>query len=484
MIETVMLVALGFLCAGLIVLIVAPAFWARAVRLTNERIRRSMPLTEAEMRADKDLLRAEYAVRVHQLEKEIEQSKLAAHRQLIEINRRTAEVTRLEKRVGELGDDLDENRNARGVLEQTVNDRLPKLEGRLEEARKLLRARDQEINDLVHDASRQTAALEEARAMNAQLGSEVERLQGFLSDFQSRERRRGSEIGAEAEYALRNELEQLRSQSREQAGLIDRLQRELSGGRALAMGGKAEGEGDISVLRGRLAEQAAELRRLRETMGAAGGMASETTLAATARDHEREAVAAKLTTAEATIRDQAAEIERLKAELDLAQQAAIGDSKLAVKESKAFLKAKLDRMSAEVDREQQIISRLRAELAASNERAARQAAQFMDEMRRFGTRSHAVPRSTAVAAGGRPKSLGERFGQGPVEPAVPAASPIAALRAPEDGAGSSARARELQRTLEARFESGDGGKDAAPASDEAADKRGKLLDRLRSYEET
>ena len=74
-IQSAMLVALGFLAASLLVLVVAPAFWARAVRLTTQRIKNTMPLSEMEIRADKDRVRAEFAVKVHHLERQIEKIK-------------------------------------------------------------------------------------------------------------------------------------------------------------------------------------------------------------------------------------------------------------------------------------------------------------------------------------------------------------------------------------------------------------------------
>ena len=68
-IQSAMLVALGFLAASLLALFVAPAFWSRAVRLTTLRIKNTMPLSEIEIRADKDRVRAEFAVKVHHLDK-------------------------------------------------------------------------------------------------------------------------------------------------------------------------------------------------------------------------------------------------------------------------------------------------------------------------------------------------------------------------------------------------------------------------------
>ena len=66
-IEMVMLAALGFLTAALLALFIAPLYRRRVARLTTEMMKRSMPLTEAEIRADKDRLRAEFAIRIHKL---------------------------------------------------------------------------------------------------------------------------------------------------------------------------------------------------------------------------------------------------------------------------------------------------------------------------------------------------------------------------------------------------------------------------------
>jgi hypothetical protein len=60
---------LGFLAAALFAIAIGPAFWRRAVRLTKRRIEAATPVTLAEFRADKDKLRAEFAItlRKHQL---------------------------------------------------------------------------------------------------------------------------------------------------------------------------------------------------------------------------------------------------------------------------------------------------------------------------------------------------------------------------------------------------------------------------------
>ena len=227
-IQTGMLVALGFFIASLIWLLLASAFWSRAVRLTTNRIKRSMPVSEVEIKADRDRLRAEYAIRVHKLETNLEKAKLERARQLIEINRRDASISALETDVVAIKSDLDENLNARRVLEQTVADRLPKVEARLAEAKRLLFNRDREIAELSQGAKRHKQALEEASSINAQKAAQIDRLNSALTTRGARSRSRTSE--PQGEVALRAEAEALRTKTREQAALIDRLQRRLGHG--------------------------------------------------------------------------------------------------------------------------------------------------------------------------------------------------------------------------------------------------------------
>ena len=73
-IEMVMLATLGFLTAALLALFISPLYRRRVARLTTDKLKRSMPLTEAEIRADKDRLRAEFAIRIHKLETKVEEA--------------------------------------------------------------------------------------------------------------------------------------------------------------------------------------------------------------------------------------------------------------------------------------------------------------------------------------------------------------------------------------------------------------------------
>ena len=95
MFEGVLYFVLGFLASALIALMISPAIWNRAVVLTKRRIESSVPLTLNEVQADKDQLRAEFAMSTRRLEMSVEELQDKASRQVIEINRKRDELAKL-----------------------------------------------------------------------------------------------------------------------------------------------------------------------------------------------------------------------------------------------------------------------------------------------------------------------------------------------------------------------------------------------------
>lgn len=91
-----MIFALGFLVAGLAALAFAPAFWRRANRLTRRRLEMQMPLSVQEILAERDQLRAEFAVERCRLDQRADQLNDRHAGDLVELGRRTAQISRLE----------------------------------------------------------------------------------------------------------------------------------------------------------------------------------------------------------------------------------------------------------------------------------------------------------------------------------------------------------------------------------------------------
>jgi DNA repair exonuclease SbcCD ATPase subunit len=93
MIEPIMYIGIGFLFAGLLVIGVIPLVHARAVRLT--------PMSLAEIQAEKDQLRAEFAMTTRRLEMSVEQMKTKSNNQLAELGKKSEAIGRLRLELNE-----------------------------------------------------------------------------------------------------------------------------------------------------------------------------------------------------------------------------------------------------------------------------------------------------------------------------------------------------------------------------------------------
>jgi chromosome segregation ATPase len=85
----------------LLVIGVIPLVHARAVRLTMRRLEALTPISRAEIQADKDQLRAEFAMAMSRLEMNVEQMKAKATSQAAEIGRKSDAIGRLKFELGE-----------------------------------------------------------------------------------------------------------------------------------------------------------------------------------------------------------------------------------------------------------------------------------------------------------------------------------------------------------------------------------------------
>lgn len=239
MIEYALLIMLGFCVGGLIALLLAPTLWQRAVRLTTKRLESTMPMSLSDIEADKDLLRASYAITIRRLESSLSKVRDKSANQLVDISR-------LQMRIGELGNQisalelqLDERRNAATVFENTIRKRFPELENMVAAAKAALDDRTQEINDLTNTLRRREEALAMAQRATTLQQQEILKIRETLeqrgADVTGRFKRRPSQWTLEeyrSEYDRLNvELSKMRehlilSQERE-ASQISVLKTEL-----------------------------------------------------------------------------------------------------------------------------------------------------------------------------------------------------------------------------------------------------------------
>ncbi len=132
MVQSIMLIALGFLLATLVSLLLAPVVWRRAARLATKRLKESLPISLTDFHAEKDQLRAKHAIEVRALEVSLDLAKEKTARQMVEIGRQRADNMSLTGQIRELRSALSERKSLISVMEQTLNANVPRMKERME----------------------------------------------------------------------------------------------------------------------------------------------------------------------------------------------------------------------------------------------------------------------------------------------------------------------------------------------------------------
>src|SRR3954468_19170473 len=96
-----MIFALGFLTAALFALVILPALNARAERLARRRVEAQFPLSITELTAEKDHLRAEFAVMQRRIERKAEEAQAVKYQSMEELGRRAMRIEALETTLAE-----------------------------------------------------------------------------------------------------------------------------------------------------------------------------------------------------------------------------------------------------------------------------------------------------------------------------------------------------------------------------------------------
>jgi predicted nucleic acid-binding Zn-ribbon protein len=247
MIDIGMYVALGFLLASLLALMVAPAFWKRAVRLTRRRVEMTMPMSAADIQADKDQLRAEFAIELRRVEVALEKAKDKAARELVEANKRRVEISEINTELEGIKGRLNEKENANRVLEQTIRRRLPELEGRLKAAKEAMAELEAANAELRNTAGAQAEALKLARSTLSSQRGDIDQLRGALEGEATSSRR-----SAKSDATLAKENRRLSAE-------LSKLKQELADGR---IGGNENG-----LLRDELGKLASQVLAVAKAQG-------------------------------------------------------------------------------------------------------------------------------------------------------------------------------------------------------------------------
>lgn len=247
LLQSLLFFALGVLACGFVVVLVAPAAWRRAVRLTRYRLEATLPLSQAEIQAEKDGVRAEFAMAIRRLEMEVQALREKSATQLVEINRGQEAARQMQEKreAGESALTQSEARNSelRAELGQR-EDQFQQLAQSLGSAEKTIEARAGELEKLgqMYDEASFSSSNRQIELVARE--SELEQVRQDIAALrverkQADEGRRGavseSRAGREALRAekkktaeLDKKLERLMATLADREDKLDRRERELA----------------------------------------------------------------------------------------------------------------------------------------------------------------------------------------------------------------------------------------------------------------
>ncbi len=203
MLENILFAGLGALVTLLIVLMIAPSIWRRAVSLTTQRIEASVPLSMDELQGEKDQIRAVAAVDQRKLEVTLESEREESAKRLIELNKGRDKILKLEDelaaRVARLGEmealtkSLQTDLNARENVLQQTESKLLTTRSTLEDTQDALTDLQRRFDDMQDDFEAQRLEMA-AQATRMETGQERER---DLADRLKARTAEGFKIGSE-----------------------------------------------------------------------------------------------------------------------------------------------------------------------------------------------------------------------------------------------------------------------------------------------
>jgi len=187
MIESVMYFGIGFLAASLLGLLFVPLVHNRAVRLTMKRLEAATPVSIAEIRADKDQLRAEFAMSTRRLEMSVEKMKAKTTTQLAELGKKTDAINQLKKELGEKTATIF----ALEARDRTLRDQLHASEeefqiktGSLREAERQLADKESEFTKLLGELGERSLVADTQRTEIAAFRTQVDAMKISVADYE------------------------------------------------------------------------------------------------------------------------------------------------------------------------------------------------------------------------------------------------------------------------------------------------------------
>jgi chromosome segregation ATPase len=160
LIEQAMIFALGFLVAALFGLLFLPAVQRRAARLAGRRLEMLLPLSMEEIVAERDQLRAEFAVERRRIEQKLEAAGDAQAQHMGEIGRQAGMIDDLNGQLSQTREELRALGEARDGLQREMDEAQVAL-GALQKALEDENASHAEMRETLEGARAEHAALDQ-----------------------------------------------------------------------------------------------------------------------------------------------------------------------------------------------------------------------------------------------------------------------------------------------------------------------------------
>ena len=221
MVEPIMYFGIGFLVAALLGLLFVPLVHNRAVRLTMRRLEAATPLSIAEIRADKDQLRAEFAMSTRRLEMSVEQMKTRTTSQLAELGKKTDAINQLKIELAEKTTAIASLEAREQHLRKQLGateDEFALKSSALREAERALADKEAELAKLVAELGERSILADSQRVELASVRTQIETMKLSVADYERAVRTTEDRLTRE-----RGDAEAAANQLNEARGKLDEL---------------------------------------------------------------------------------------------------------------------------------------------------------------------------------------------------------------------------------------------------------------------
>lgn len=240
MIQSALFFIFGVLVTVFVVVLLGPSVWRRAFFLARRQVQAELPITLAEIRADRDGLRAEYAVAVSRQEQllKLERQKNAEQKVLLarqyeelkriplleasqaDIEKQLAEHERMAKEAGSARDTALEKAQILQAELERMQSHYAALEGLADTLRIEISGSETEYSRLINEMTEMRRDRKEAAARYNEVSTQLTSAQTELKS----EKRRNSELQQKLEKLiseLSDAQEKIERYSRRKAGVDD-----------------------------------------------------------------------------------------------------------------------------------------------------------------------------------------------------------------------------------------------------------------------